>query len=157
MIHIKNGGDHNYTLEYTFNGKIHHYEQQYITGAELRDIFSIPEDHDIFLAIKKPWEDEHVQDNDRVDLAREGREHFYTKEREHLVTITVKVGEVTNEVKITKGIHSVSEIKQKGGVQANYDLDQLVEGKLVPLKDDGSVEIHGGEHFVGHVKDGSSS
>jgi hypothetical protein len=36
-------------------------------------------------------------------------------------------------------------------------LEQLIEGKLAPLDDNGSVVIKGGEIFIGHIKDGASS
>lgn len=88
MIHIKHGDGH-YTLEYTFNGKVHHWYHQYILGAELRDIFSIPADNDIFLSVVKPWKDEHIQDDTKVDLAREGVEHFYSKPKNPAFTIIV--------------------------------------------------------------------
>lgn len=69
--------------------------------------------------------------------------------------VIIKVN--TIERKIHRGNQKVSDIKTVGEVPQSYDLDQLIEGKLVPLKDDGSVVIKGGEEFFGHIKDGSSS
>ena len=69
------------------------------------------------------------------------------------VTITVDGKPVT----IHRGRTSVAEIKQAGNVPAEYDLEQVVDGTLVPLPDDASVTLKGGEVFVGHPKDGSSS
>ena len=52
--------------------------QQYITGAELRQLKGIVAEYQLFLVIKGPWEDELINDGDRVDLARPGIEHFYS-------------------------------------------------------------------------------
>ena len=48
-------------------------------------------------------------------------------------------------------------IKTLGGVPAAYDLEQVIDGKLVPLPDDSAVTLKGGEVFVSHPKDASSS
>jgi len=69
------------------------------------------------------------------------------------VTIVVD----NNEHSIHRGHHTVAEIKRVGGVDPGYDLDQVIDGRLVPLPDNGSVTIKGGEVFQSHPKDGSSS
>jgi predicted Rdx family selenoprotein len=58
---------------------------------------------------------------------------------------------------VRPGDHSVADLKKIGGVPAADVLDQLVDGKLVPLPDDGHVVIHGGEQFFSHPRTGSSS
>lgn len=70
-----------------------------------------------------------------------------------LVPITVN----GQERKIHRGRRSVSEIKTVGEVPQADDLEQLVDGKLVPLADDASVTIKGHEQFFSHPKDGGSS
>jgi len=37
------------------------------------------------------------------------------------------------------------------------ELEQLIEGKLTPLPDDGAITIKGGEVFMSHVRSGGSS
>lgn len=69
--------------------------------------------------------------------------------------VTITVNDVQRE--IHRGRQSVTEIKQLGEVPLNYMLEQLIEGKLTPLDDNGSVVIKGGEIFIGHIKDGASS
>lgn len=61
------------------------------------------------------------------------------------------------EVRIHRGRQTVAAIKEVGGVPLAKDLCQLVNQQLVALPDDGSVVIKGGEIFVSHPKDGSSS
>ena len=70
-----------------------------------------------------------------------------------MVTITVD----GKKVSIHRGNTPVSEIKNVGNVPLTYDLDALIEGKLVPLADGDSVTIKGEEIFVSHVKDSASS
>lgn len=70
-----------------------------------------------------------------------------------IVTITVD----GKPVQIHRGRQSVSEIKSLGHVPAAFDLDEVVDGKLVPLPDDGHVIIKGEEIFLSHPKSGHSS
>jgi hypothetical protein len=75
-------------LKYTIDGKEFKSDKQYIKGLQIRKVGEIP-DHDlIFLSIKGPWEDELIGNDDIVDLARPGIEHFYSKpEITHFVII----------------------------------------------------------------------
>jgi hypothetical protein len=76
-------------LDLTINGKKYQWTQQYITGAEIRKLGNISEDAEIFLAIKKPWEDEPIQDDKQVNLARPEIEQFYSKEKDFKVTLII--------------------------------------------------------------------
>jgi hypothetical protein len=58
---------------------------------------------------------------------------------------------------IHRGRQTVVEIKTVGGVPLADELEQLLDGKLTPLPDDGSVVIKGGETFMSHVRSGGSS
>lgn len=58
---------------------------------------------------------------------------------------------------IHRGRQTVGELKSVGEVPLAYDVDEIVDGKFQPLPDDGAVTIKGGEIFVSHPKDGSSS
>ena len=69
------------------------------------------------------------------------------------VTITIN----SEEFDIHRGRQSVEDIKKLGNVPLAHDLDQIVDGELVPLPDDGSVTIKGEEIFVSHVKDGGAA
>lgn len=66
-------------LKITINNKEYEWPEQYITGRDVRKIAKIPPDEELYLAIKKPWEDERIEDDTRVDLARPGIEHFFSK------------------------------------------------------------------------------
>jgi len=69
-------------LKFRLNGKNYSWHEQYITGAELRQLAEISADELIFLAVKKPWEDELIKDTDSVNLARPQIEHFYSKKHD---------------------------------------------------------------------------
>jgi|SRR6185436_5538837 len=77
------------TLDLTINHVKHAWNQQYISGLQVRQMGAIPNDEEIFLAIKEPWEDELIQDSTEVDLARPGIEHFFSREKGVQVTIIV--------------------------------------------------------------------
>jgi hypothetical protein len=64
-------------LSYIIDGKSFKTDRQYILGRQIREQGSIPADYQIFLAIKGPYEDELIEDGDRVNLARPGIESFY--------------------------------------------------------------------------------
>jgi len=70
-----------------------------------------------------------------------------------VVTIMVN----NTDVEIHRGREPVSEIKRVGGVPQADELAQVVDGRLVPLDDNGAVTINGGEVFVSHPRDSSAS
>ncbi|TAM83468.1 MAG: hypothetical protein EPN47_04995 [Acidobacteria bacterium] len=69
------------------------------------------------------------------------------------VTITINNTGYT----VHRGSMTVSEIKELARIPAAYELEEIVDGKLVPLKDDQHVVIKGGEIFVSHPRSGSAS
>lgn len=75
----KNPEHHKPVLHFTINGERFEWGSQYIMGEEIRKLGKIPNEDEIFLSIKKPWEDEMITDESRVDLARPEIEHFFSK------------------------------------------------------------------------------
>jgi len=71
----------------------------------------------------------------------------------HLVTLTID--NVEKEVQSREWV--VSQLKAALGVDASRDLEQVVNGQLVPLDDNAKIHIRGGEVFVSHVHGGGSS
>ena len=70
-----------------------------------------------------------------------------------IVTIVIN----NNDVEVHRGRRTVAEIKQAGNVPLADDLEQIIDGKLDPLPDDGAVTIKGCEKFVSHPKDGDAA
>jgi hypothetical protein len=77
------------TLKLTINNVNYEWNQQYITGAEIRKLGHIAQEDEIFLAIKKPWEDEPITNDKQVNLARPEIEHFYSKNKYHEITLII--------------------------------------------------------------------
>lgn len=142
-------------LELFINGKKFEWKEQYILGAQVRKLGNIPEGYRIFLDIERPWEDEIITDETKVDLARAGIEQFFSQEKEDPRLVEIQINK--NPYQISRGKHTVAEIKKLGGVPAAHELEELINGKLTPLADDASVLIKGCEKFFSHVRDGSSS
>lgn len=69
------------------------------------------------------------------------------------VTITID----NKSYSVHRGSATVIELKQMAGIPAAYELEEIVDGKLVPLKDDQHVVIKEGEIFVSHPRSGASS
>jgi hypothetical protein len=76
-------------LQIEINGEKHEWHHEYITGAEIRKLGNIPAEDEIFLAIKKPWEDEPIPDDKQVNLARPEIENFYSKDKEYKISLIV--------------------------------------------------------------------
>jgi len=88
-MNTQNNEQGNAVLLLTINGKEYEWHQEYITGAEIRKLGSIPAEDEVFLAIKKPWEDEPIPDDKQVNLARPEIEHFYSKDKDYKITLIV--------------------------------------------------------------------
>ena len=93
MVDIKlenagQGHQQNY-LKLKINGEMYEWNEQYITGLEIKQIGSISSEDDIYLAVKKPWDDELINNDTRVDLARPEVEHFFSEKKEKTYTIIV--------------------------------------------------------------------
>lgn len=108
----------NKALLFTVNGKEYKWNKQYITGKEIREIAGAGEcssESKLYLAIKRPWEDELIEDDTRVDLARPAIEHFYFKNT-LLLVINGK------EFIWTKEYITGAEIKSLAGLNQNDEL-----------------------------------
>ncbi|MEP7375977.1 MAG: multiubiquitin domain-containing protein [Chitinophagaceae bacterium] len=148
-------GHHDHVLPLLIEGKEYKWPQQYITGAEIRKLGNIPPGSKILLAIKRPWEDEVIEDETKVDLARPGIEHFFVRKPDEGVLVEIFINDKKYEVK--RGKYTVAELKTIGGVPQADELEELVDGKLTPLKDNVAVLIKGCEQFFSHKRDGTSS
>jgi len=70
-----------------------------------------------------------------------------------LVTVTVD----TKPHTVRKGRYIVTDFKRLVGVDPSYQLDEVVNGQFVELKDTEKVSIRGKEVFVSHVRGGAAS
>lgn len=126
---------------------------RYITGAQLRQLGNIPDDHSIYQKVK--GNNVEIADEQAVDLSPNGTEHFTSMSNPARNEVLITVNNLPR--KIHRGRQPVSEIKRVGEVPTGHELEQLIDGKLTPLQDDGGVVIKGEEVFFSHVRDGASS
>ncbi|BEV05023.1 multiubiquitin domain-containing protein [Chryseobacterium gambrini] len=68
-------------LKFLIDGEEFSTTQQYLTGRELKDKKNIPHSTELFLAISRPYEDELIENDSRVNLARPDIEQFFVKKR----------------------------------------------------------------------------
>ena len=78
-------------LKYSIDGKNFETDKQYIKGSQIRSQGNVAEDHQIFLDNKEPYEDDLIGDDEVVDLARPGKEKFYSKEKPFSVELIVNL------------------------------------------------------------------
>lgn len=142
-------------LTLSIEGKVYQWKKQYISGTEIRKLGNLEVEDKILLMLQKPYEDETIEDNTQVNLAREGIEHFRIKKKGHDVMVTIRINDQPYSVK--RGPIKVSELKQKAKISLLDELSELVKGKLKPLADDSTVSIKGGEEFFSCKREGTSS
>jgi hypothetical protein len=68
-------------LKLIIEGKEYETREQYVTGTELKQLAGIPLDTELFLSISKPYEDELIENDTRVNLARPETECFFVKRK----------------------------------------------------------------------------
>jgi hypothetical protein len=71
----------------------------------------------------------------------------------HKVPVTVD----SRTVEIEAREWMVSKLKTALGVDQSRELEQVVDGKLVPLDDNSRIHIRAHEVFISHVRGGGSS
>jgi hypothetical protein len=139
----------------TVDSSQYQWQKQYITTKELRKLAGISPQHEIYLLLEKPYEDELLDENTVINLARPGIEHFKVKKKDEDLKVSIKIND--NPYQVKRGVYTVVEIKKLGNVPLGDELSELVKGKLEPLPDKGSVNIKGGEEFFSCKREGASS
>lgn len=76
-------------LEFTINKVPFTWYKQYIRGSQIRELGGIDENDSIFLAVEEGYQPELISNEEAVDLARPGKEHFFSKE--NLVAFSIIV------------------------------------------------------------------
>ncbi|WP_420148594.1 multiubiquitin domain-containing protein [Spirosoma sp.] len=68
-------------LEYIVEGKSFNSKEQYVTGQQIKLGAGIPLDTELYLSVAKPWVDELIMNDARVNLARPEIEYFYVRKK----------------------------------------------------------------------------
>lgn len=82
-------------LHFSINGIAYTWYKQFIRGVQLRELGKILREDDLYLDIKEGWQDDQILDDEVVDLARPGKEKFFSKPRQTDFTIIVNAREKT--------------------------------------------------------------
>ncbi|MFN0157050.1 MAG: hypothetical protein ACKVRP_03135 [Bacteroidota bacterium] len=77
----------------------------------------------------------------------------YEKTHDHKVTVTVD--RMPHHVR--PGTYVVAEFKKIVKVEAALQLDRILQGEFIPLADNDTIRIKGGEVFISHVRQGGSA
>ena len=89
-------------LHFFINDKPFTWYKQYIRGVQIRELGNISTDEDIFLDINADWQDDQIFDDEVVDLARPGKEKFFSKPKPTELTIIVNArSHVWKEINIS--------------------------------------------------------
>lgn len=78
-----------HTLPLVINGDHYEWPEQYITGNQIRQLAKIAGTEELYLKIREPWQDELIENETKVDLARPGIEHFFSKKLDKEIEIIV--------------------------------------------------------------------
>lgn len=68
-------------LEYAVEGKRFTSKEQFVTGEQIKLDSGIPLDTELYLSVAKPWVDELIPNDTRVNLARPEIEYFYVRKK----------------------------------------------------------------------------
>lgn len=89
-------------LQFFINGKLFTWYKQYIRGIQIKELGNIPAEDIIFLDLKEGWQDDEILDDEIVDLARPGKEKFFSKPKPTELTIIVNArSHVWKEINIS--------------------------------------------------------
>jgi hypothetical protein len=76
-------------LHFTINKAPFTWYKQFIRGIQIRELGNINPNDDLYLDLKEGYEDDFITDDEIVDLARPGRENFFSKGVETQIAIIV--------------------------------------------------------------------
>ena len=114
---LKNGGhnDGHDVLPFFIEGRKFESDEQYKTGKDIKEIGGLPSDAELYLLIADPWKDELINDEDKVDLARDGIEQFFIKKK---LIYFINGVEFASNKQFIKG----SYIRHQGNIPADEEI-----------------------------------
>lgn len=140
---------HNVPLKFVIEGKEYETFDQYKTGAELKELAGVPLETELFLSIIKPYDDELIENEKSVNLARPETEYFFVKKKLHF---TINNAPYTWYKQYIRGI----QIRELGKVPSEDEIYLDLPGgwKDDFIADDEVVDLArpGVEHFISKQK-----
>lgn len=140
-------------LKFTINGVQFISYEQYIKGGKIRQLGNIPESDNIYLKNTPPWEDELIKDDEDVDLARPGKEHFISKSNPEIkLTIQTPKGNWTDSFNRNLTVQQLIEkvvVKFGFAPDGNYAIKiKGATANMVPSRTIGSYDLPNGQILV---------
>src|ERR1035437_7468063 len=120
----------NKELLLTIDGNQFKWEDQYITGSQIKSLANIPEEIEVYLSVTAPWKDEHITNESKVDLARPEIEHFYSKKKLELMIDGEKYSWKMQYI-------TCAEIRELGHISSEYEIFLSIKG---PWEDELIIE-----------------
>lgn len=140
-VHRKEGGE----LLLTINGVQFEWKKEYILGSELKALAKLPPEDELYLSIQDPWDDELIDNDTKVNLARPEIEHFYTKQT---LKYTINGEHFESARQYVKGEF----LRKQGNIPEDEDLYLKVEkpweDELITPGDWVDLARPGTEHFI---------
>jgi hypothetical protein len=137
-------------LKFLIDGEEFFTTEQYVSGKELKDKKSIPYSTDLYLAIKRPYEDELIENQAKVNLARPDIEQFFVKKK---LQYFINGVEYTSYKQFVTG----SELRFNGKIPNDHDifLDIADEWEDDLIEDTEFVDLarEGKEKFISKIKE----
>lgn len=137
------------TLEFVIDNKAFYTEEQYQTGRELKKLAGIPPDTELFLQIKEPWQDELIDNDEKVNLARPDIEHFFVKKKLHF---TINGERFVWYLQFITG----AQLREAGKVEAEDDIylkiDEPFDDELINDSAEIDLALPGRENFISKEK-----
>lgn len=123
-------------LTFVIEGKDYETFDQYKTGAELKQFAGIPLDTELFLSVSKPYQDELIENEKQVNLARPETEYFFVKKK---LQFFINDNPFTWYKQYIRGI----QIREMGNIPAEDDIfldlkegwqdDEILDDEIVDL------------------------
>ena len=135
------------------NSKEYTWDKEYITGAEIKQLAGIALGDELFLSIRKPWEDELILNETRVNLARPGIESFYSKTNSNInLTIQTAKGSWTDSFSKSLTVQAlIQAVITHFGFAADGNYQLKLKGttdNLEPSRTIGSYNLPDGQILV---------
>jgi hypothetical protein len=136
-------------LKFVIEGKEYETCEQYKAGAELKQLAGIPLESELFLSVSKPYEDELIENDTKVNLARPDTEYFFVKKK---LCFTINGVLVTWYKQFIRGV----QIRELGKISSDDEIYlDLPDGWQDDFIDDDEIvdlARPGVEHFVSGEK-----
>jgi len=141
-------------LHLIINGQPYDWHEEYIRGIEIKDLGHIRPEDPLFLVIEKPWEDELILNETRVNLARPGIEQFISREKHEdtiILTIETTKGKWENAAfhkRLTIN-HLIEKVVKKFEFEPDGNFQLRVKGQSQNLPKEVTLEsLHLKDHSV---------